>query len=324
MPLRRAFLMSCVLSTSVLCSNASAQAYPDRPIKLIVPFAPGGATDILGRLLAAALTDKLGQSVIVENKPGAGTALAASAVAKMPADGYNLLLASSSTLTLNPVVRQTLGYDPVASFTPIGQVADMSLVLVANPNTPGRTLKEILARSKAEPGKYAYGSFGAGSSVHFGGEMLKSISGADLLHVPFNGSAPSLTALIGGQVQLAVDTVVASTPFVKSGKINAIAVLSPSRSSLLPDVPTVAESGYPGFDMSTWFALMAPANLPAPIRTKLEAALVSVMSNPELRKKLNDLGLIPAYAPSQSVKARIEKDLPFMRAVAARTGIKAE
>ena len=324
MPHRRAFLMSCVLITSALCGNALAQGYPDRPIKLIVPFAPGGATDILGRLLALALTEKLGQPVIVENKPGAGTSLAASAVAKMPADGYNLLLASSSTLTLNPVVRQTLGYDPVASFTPIGQVADMSLVLVANTNTPGNTLKDILVNSKAEPGKYAYGSFGAGSSVHFGGEMLKAVSGADLLHVPFNGSAPSLAALIGGQVQVAVDTVVASTPFVKSGKIRPIAVLSPARSSLLPDVPTVAESGYPGFDMSTWFALMAPANLPLPIRTKLEATLASVMANPELQKKLNNLGLIPAYAPSQSVKARIEKDLPFMRAVAARTGIKAE
>ena len=324
MPHRRAFLMSCVLAASALCGNALAQGYPDRPIKLIVPFAPGGATDILGRLLATALTEKLGQPVIVENKPGAGTSLAASAVAKMPADGYNLLLASSSTLTLNPVVRQTLGYDPVASFTPIGQVADMSLVLVANTNTPGNTLKDILVNSKAEPGKYAYGSFGAGSSVHFGGEMLKAVSGADLLHVPFNGSAPSLAALIGGQVQVAVDTVVASTPFVKSGKIKAIAVLSPARSSLLPDVPTVAESGYPGFDMSTWFALMAPANLPAPIRTKLEATLASVMASPELQKKLNNLGLIPAYAPSQSVKARIEKDLPFMRAVAARTGIKAE
>ena len=321
---RRALLISCVLATSALCSHALAQAYPDRPIKLIVPFAPGGATDILGRLLATALTDKLGQSVIVENKPGAGTALAAAAVAKMPPDGYNLLLASSSTLTLNPVIRQTLGYDPVTSFTPIGQVADMSLVLVANTSTPGSTLKEISASSKAEPGKYAYGSFGTGSSVHFGGEMLKSVSGANMLHVPFNGSAPSLTALIGGQVQVAVDTVVASTPFIKSGKIKAIAVLSPVRSSLLPNVPTVAESGYPGFDISTWFALMAPANLPVPIRTKLESALASVMASSELRLKLTDLGLIPAYGPSSSVKARIEKDLPFMRAVAARTGIKAE
>ena len=324
MSLRRTFLMSCVLATTALGNSALAQTYPDRPIKLIVPFAPGGATDILGRLLATALTDKLGQSVIVENKPGAGTALAAAAVAKMPGDGYNLLLASSSTLTLNPVVRQTLGYDPVTSFTPIAQVADMGLVLVANTNTAGDTLKDVLARAKAEPGKYAYGSFGAGSSVHFGGEMLKSVSGTDLLHVPFNGSAPSLTALIGGQVQLAVDTVVASTPFIKSGKIKAIAVLSPTRSSLLPGVPTVAESGYPGFDMSTWFAVMAPANLPAPVRIKLESAMASVMATPELRKKLNDLGLIPAYAPGQSVKTRIEKDLPFMRAVAARTGIKAE
>ena len=321
---RQALLMSFALATSALSGHSLAQSYPDRPIKLIVPFAPGGATDILGRLLAVALTDKLGQSVIVENKPGAGTALAAAAVAKLPADGYNLLLASSSTLTLNPVVRQNLGYDPVASFTPIGQVADMGLVLVANPNTPGSTLKDVLANSKAQPGKYAYGSFGAGSSVHFAGEMLKSVSGADLMHVPFNGSAPSLTALIGGQVQVAMDTVVASTPFVKSGKIKAIAVLSPTRSPLMPDVPTVAESGYPGFEMSTWFALMAPANLPAPIRAKLEAALASVMASPEIRKKLNDVGLIPAYAPGINVKTRIEKDLPFMRAVAARTGLKVE
>ena len=321
---RQALLMSFALATSAVSGHSLAQSYPDRPIKLIVPFAPGGATDILGRLLAVALTDKLGQSVIVENKPGAGTALAAAAVAKLPADGYNLLLASSSTLTLNPVVRQNLGYDPVASFTPIGQVADMGLVLVANPNTPGTTLKDVLANSKAEPGKYAYGSFGAGSSVHFAGEMLKSVSGADLLHVPFNGSAPSLTALIGGQVQVAMDTVVASTPFVKSGKIKAIAVLSLTRSPLMPDVPTVAESGYPGFEMSTWFALMTPANLPPPIRTKLETALASVMTSPEIRKKLNDVGLIPAYAPGLSVRTRIEKDLPFMRAVAARTGLKVE
>ena len=321
---RQALLMLVALATSALSGHSLAQSYPDRPIKLIVPFAPGGATDILGRLLAVALTDKLGQTVIVENKPGAGTALAAAAVAKLPADGYSLLLASSSTLTLNPVVRQNLGYDPVSSFTPIGQVADMSLVLVANTNTPGTTLKDVLANSKAHPGKYAYSSFGAGSSVHFAGEMLKSVSGADFMHVPFNGSAPSLTALIGGQVQVAMDTVVASNPFVKSGKIKAIAVLSPTRSPLMPDVPTVAESGYPGFEMSTWFALMTPANLPVSIRTKLETALASVMASPEIRKKLNDVGLIPAYAPGINVKTRIEKDLPFMRAVAARTGLKIE
>ena len=321
---RQALLMLVALATSALSSHSLAQSYPDRPIKLIVPFAPGGATDILGRLLAVALTNKLGQTVIVENKPGSGTALAAAAVARLPADGYSLLLASSSTLTLNPVVRQNLGYDPVFSFTPIGQVADMSLVLVANTNTPGTTLNDILANSKAQPGKYAYSSFGAGSSVHFAGEMLKSVSGADFMHVPFNGSAPSLTALIGGQVQVAMDTVVASNPFVKSGKIKAIAVLSPTRSPLMPDVPTVAESGYPGFEMSTWFALMTPANLPVPIRIKLETALASVMASPEIRKKPNDVGLVPAYAPGLSVKTRIEKDLPFMRAVAARTGLKIE
>ncbi|UUZ65155.1 tripartite tricarboxylate transporter substrate binding protein [Polaromonas sp. P1-6] len=326
MALRRFLIMSCLAAgcASVLCTSALAQAYPDRPIRLVVPFAPGGATDILARLLATAMGEKLGQAVIVENKPGAATVVAASAVAKAPPDGYTLLLGASTTLTLNPAVRPNLAYDPVASFTPVGLVADMGLVLVANNDTPGTTLKEILAKAKAEPQKFSYGSFGTGSSVHFGGEMLKSASGVDMVHVPFNGSAPSLTALMGGQVQVAVDTVVATSPLIKAGKIKPIATLSAKRSSMLPAVPTVAESGYPGFEMSTWFALLAPARLPAPVQAKLEKTLESVMASPELRKKLDDVGLIPAYGPGQAVKDRVERELPQMRAVAARANIKAD
>lgn len=289
-----------------------------------MPFAPGGATDILGRLLATAMGEKLGQPVVVENKPGAATVVAASALAKAPPDGYTLLLAASTTLTLNPAIRPNLPYDPIASFSPIGLVADMGLVLVANPQTPGTTLKEILARAKAEPDRFSYGSFGTGSSVHFGGEMLKSASGVDMLHVPFNGSSPSLTALMGGQVQVAVDTVVASAPLIRAGKIKPIATLSAKRSAALPAVPTVAESGYPGFEMSTWFALVAPARLPEPVRARLEQTLGAVMASPELRKRLDEVGLVPAYGPGQALKARVERELPQMRAVAARANIKAD
>jgi len=326
MALRRSLIMSCLVAgcASALSAGALAQTYPDRPIRLVVPFAPGGATDTLGRLLASAMGDKLGQAVIVENRPGAATVVAASAVAKAPPDGYTLLLGASTTLTLNPAVRPNLAYDPVASFTPIGLVADMGLVLVANNNTTGTTLKEILAKARAAPEKFSYGSFGTGSSVHFGGEMLKSASGVDMVHVPFNGSAPSLTALMGGQVQVAVDTVVATSPLIKAGKIKPIAMLSANRSSMLPAVPTVAESGYPGFEMSTWFALLAPARLPAPVQARLEKTLESVMASPDLRKRLDSVGLIPAYGPGQAVKDRVERELPQMRAVAARASIKAD
>lgn len=326
MALRRSLFMSCLVAgcASALCAGAFAQTYPDRPIRLVVPFAPGGATDILGRLLATAMSEKLGQPVVVENKPGAATVVAAAAVAKAPPDGYTLLLGASTTLTLNPAVRPNLAYDPVTSFTPIGLVADRGLILVANNDTPGTTLKEILAKARAEPQKFSYGSFGTGSSVHFGGEMLKSASGVDMVHVPFNGSAPSLTALMGGQVQVAVDTVVASSPLIKAGKIKPIATLSTKRSSALPAIPTVAESGYPGFEMSTWFALLAPARLPAPVQARLEKTLESVMASPELRKKLDNVGLIPAYGPGQAVKERVERELPLMRAVAARANIRAD
>ena len=303
---------------------ALAQNYPDRPVKLIVPFAPGGATDILGRLLATALGERLGQPMVVENKPGAGTVVAASLVAKAPADGYTLLLGANTTLTLNPAIRTNLPYDPVRSFTPLGLVADMGLLLVAHNDTPGSTLKDVIALTKAAPDKFSYGSYGTGSSMHFGGEVLKSTTGMQMLHVPFNGSSPNLTALMGGQVQFAVDTVVASTPLIKAGKIKPIAALSPQRLLLLPNMPTVAESGYPGFDMGSWFAFVGPAGLPAPVQKKLEKALADTMASAEFRKKLVDLGLTPSWASGDGLRARIERELPVMRAVAARADIRVD
>ena len=318
---------ACALAAATIAaamSSAWAQAWPARPVNLIVPFPAGGTTDVLARALGQELSKSLGQPVVVENRPGACTVVAGALVAKAPPDGYTLLLGASTTLTLNPAIRNPLPYDPLRSFTPLGLVADMGLVLVAHNETPARTLPELVALAKADPDKLSYGSFGTGSSVHFGGEMLKTATGMRMVHVPFNGSSPSLTALMGGQVQVAVDTVVATTPLIKAGKIRPIAALGPQRLALLPQVPTVAESGYPGFAMDTWFAFLAPAGLPAPIQKKLEKALADAMAEPAMRKKLVDIGLSPAWGPASALQERIERELPQMRAVAARADIKVD
>jgi tripartite-type tricarboxylate transporter receptor subunit TctC len=320
-------ILSMMFASALALGAASVQAqgtFPDRPIKLIVPFAAGGATDVLGRLLAVGLSEKLGQSVVIENKPGASTVVGAAITAKSPPDGYTLLLASSTTVTLNPAIRQNMPYDSQKSFTPIGLVADMSLVLVANPNAGVATLKDLVTQAKASPDKFSYGSFGTGSSVHFGGEMLKAAAGIRMVHVPFNGSAPSLTALAGGQVPVAVDTVVATLPLIRGSKIKPLAVLSAQRLPALPNVPTVAESGFPGFEMGTWFALLAPAGLPPAIAAKLEAALAEVAQAPQTKAKMVELALSPAYGNGAAVRARIDKELPLMRAVAARADIRAD
>lgn len=317
-------LLACAL-LGTLSAGASAQSgYPERPIRLVVPFAAGGATDVLGRMLALDLGNKLGQPVVVENKPGAGTVVAAALVAKAPPDGYTLLLGASTTLTLNPAIRNPLPYDPLRSFTLLGMVADMSLVLVANNDLPAHTLKSLVALSKAEPDKLSYGSFGTGSSVHFGAEMIKTATGIQMVHVPFNGSAPNLTALMGGQTQVAVDTVVATLPLIKAGKIRPIAVLSAQRLALLPQVPTVAESGYPGFAIGTWFALLAPAGVAPAVQQKVEKALEDVVNTPEMKKKLVDLGLQHAYGDGAALRTRVEQELPQMRAVAARANIQVD
>lgn len=326
-PRLRALAVLCTLGALCAAVPLGARAdaaYPTRPIKLLIPFAAGGATDVLGRLLAVGLGEKLGQTVVVENKPGASTVVGATVLAKSPPDGYTLLLAASTTLTLNPAIRQNLAYDPVKSFTPLGLVADMALVLVANPAVPVNSLKDLVAQARAEPDKFSYGSFGTGSSVHFGGERLKSAAGIRMVHVPFNGSAPSLTALAGGQVPVAVDTIVATQPLIQSGKIKPLAVLSSQRLPSLPQVPTVAESGYPGFEMGTWFALLAPAGLPQPVQQKLEKALADVATAPQTRQRMVELGLSPAYGDGAAVRQRVERELPQMRAVAARAAIRVD
>jgi tripartite-type tricarboxylate transporter receptor subunit TctC len=325
--LSRSRFLRALVGASLVVATAGAwaqAAWPERPVKLLVPFAAGGATDVLARLLATGLGEKLGQQVVVENKPGAGTVLAASMLAKAPPDGYTLMLGAGTTLSLNPALRRDLPYDPLKSFTLLGTVADMSLLLLASNDSGLRSFADLTREAKAAPDKLSYGSFGIGSSSHFGGEMLKHAAGIRMVHVPFNGSAPSLTALMGGQVPVSVDTIVASLPQIQAGKVRPLATLSAKRLPSLPQVPTVAESGHPGFEMSSWFGLLAPAGLPAPVQQKLEKALADVAQSPDTKAKLLALGLSPAYGNGAALRARIEKELPEMRAVAARANIRAE
>ncbi|MGN8554489.1 UNVERIFIED_CONTAM: tripartite tricarboxylate transporter substrate binding protein [Microbacterium sp. SLM126] len=286
-------------------SLACAQGFPTKPIQLVIPFPPGGATDVIGRLVGKKLGDKLGQPVVIDNRPGAGTIVGASFVAKAAPDGYTLLASSGTTFTVNPAIHAKLPYDPVKSFEPIGFAGRTGLILLANKDQPVSNLMQLVAAAKAQPGKYSYGSFGTGTTAQFAGEMLFNLAGVKLLHVPYKGSAPAMTDLIGGQIPFSVDTVAAAIPQVKSGKVKAIAVTTAKRSTLLPDVPTAAEAGYPGIDADTWLALVAPRGLPADVRQKLEKALAEVMADPDTRKQLTQAGIEPVEGNGAAVSALI-------------------
>jgi tripartite-type tricarboxylate transporter receptor subunit TctC len=299
-------------------------AYPEKPVQIIVPFPPGGAGDVMGRLLARQLEARLGQPVVVDNKPGAGTAIGAQFVANAKPDGYTLLLSSNSTYTLNPAIQPKLSYDPIKAFEPVGMVANMALVVVAHPTVQASSVQQLIAAAKAEPDKYMYGSFGNGTVSHFAGEMFKTASGIKMTHVPYRGSAPAMTDLVGGQIPLAFDSVVAAVPHIKTGKIKPLAVTTATRSALLPDVPTVAESGYAGYEMSSWIVLVAPRGLPPEVRQKLEQALAAAMGEAELRDKLKGVGFEPAYAPIKDWSGMVGKDITRLRKIAEQSNIKAD
>ncbi|MDR3380426.1 MAG: tripartite tricarboxylate transporter substrate binding protein [Cupriavidus basilensis] len=312
-----------LLGIAMCAAHAQPQGYPARPVVLVVPFPPGGAVDIMGRLVGKKLGERLGQPVVIENRAGAGTIVGAGYVAKAAPDGYTLFISSGSTFTVNPAINASLPYDPVKSFEPIGLVARVPLIVLANRDVPVDNLKQMMAAVKAAPGKYAYGSFGNGTTGHFAGEMILGATGMQLQHIPYKGSAPAIADLIGGQIPFSVDTIAASLPHIKSGKIKVIAVAGARRATLLPEVPTVAESGFPGFDADSWVAIAAPRGLPPDVKARLEKALAQTMKDHEIQEKLVANGLEPSYATPEQVSAMIDKDLPRMRAIAQKAGIQA-
>jgi len=306
--------LAAALLLSLALALPAAAAYPEKPVTLIVPFPPGGATDVLGRILAKGLGQRLQQTVVVDNRAGAGTAIGAAALAQAAPDGQTLLFSSNTTFTINPAIKTSLPYDPQKQFESIGIVGSAPLVLLAQPSLPASTVKELVALARQKPGALAYASFGSGTSSHFGGEMFKLTAGIDLLHVPYKGSAPAMQDLIGGQVQLSVDTVIAAKPQLQAGKVKAIAVMAARRLVSLPQVPTVAESGYPGFALEPWTAIVAPRGLPAAVQAVLVKALADTMADPAVRAALEKAGLDIAYEPPAAYDARLAKELPLMRA----------
>jgi len=314
-----------VAAATFFPSAAVAQSdYPTRPVSLVIPFPPGGATDVLGRVIGHKMGVELGQNLIVENRAGAGTIIGAAHVSKARPDGYTLLVSSGTTFTVNPAIRSNLPYDPVKDFEPIGISGRTGLILLANGAVPVATVKEFVDYVKAAPDKYAYGSYGSGTTAQFAGESILSAAGLKMTHVPYKGSAPAMTDLMGGQIPFSIDTVAAAIQQLKSGKIKAIAVTAARRSSLLPEVPTMAESGYPEIDIDTWLIIAAPRGLPADVKAKLERALVATMADPEVRERLIAAGFEPSYSNADEASELIRRELPIMREVARRANITAD
>ncbi|WP_280154152.1 tripartite tricarboxylate transporter substrate binding protein [Piscinibacter sp. XHJ-5] len=315
-----ALLLAAVLGTAGAC----AAGFPDKPVTLVVPYPPGGATDTVARIVAKGLTQRLGQSVIVDNKAGAGTAIGAGAVAKAPPDGYTLLISSNTTFTVNPALKSKLPYDAQTSFESIGLIGTSPLVLLAHPGLSANTVPELVALARAKPGKLAYGSFGNGTTSHFAGEMFKVMAGIDILHVPYKGSAPAMTDLIGGQVQLTFDTNVAALPMLEAGKVKAIAVTSARRSPSMPKVPTIAEAGYPDYEMVPWITIVAPRGLPGPVKQTLAKALADAVADAGIRAELEKAGLEVAYQAGSAYDGKVAKELPLLRAYVHKAKIPVE
>jgi tripartite-type tricarboxylate transporter receptor subunit TctC len=283
--------LAAALCIATIASHA-AEAFPSRPVRLIAPFAPGGGTDISARILAEGLTRVLGQTVVVDNRPGAGSTLGTELAARATPDGYTLLLGNIS-MAFNAALYRKLGYDVVRDFAPISLVTDQPNILVAHPSLPAKTLGEFVALARAQPGKHTYGSAGTGSGTHLAMELLLLSQKMDLVHVPFKGTGPALTALLGNQISVLFSTYASALPHVKAERLRAYAVTSPKRTATLPDVPTVAESGVAGYEYSTWYGLLAPAGVPAPILAQLSKATVAVLNTPEVRERYLSQGMDP-------------------------------
>jgi tripartite-type tricarboxylate transporter receptor subunit TctC len=310
--MKRAHFSKLVLHAAsvALClagGSAWAQAWPSKPISLVVPFPAGGTTDVLARAVGQELSKSLGQPVVVESKPGAGATLGADFVAKSKADGYTLLMGAVHH-TIASSVYKKLPYDFQKDLTPVTTVALVPNVLVINPNVAAKNTKELLALAKANPGKLTYGSNGNGTGQHLIGAQFESMGGVELLHVPYKGSGPLTTDLLGGQITMSFDTITPVLSHIKAGKLRALAVTTAKRSPALPDVPTLDESGLKGFNLGTWFGILAPANTPRDVVVRLNAEIVKIVNAPDFKKKMEDIGAEPIGNTPEQMAKQIKDD----------------
>ncbi len=319
-----AIVSSIVVFAAALVAPAGAQNYPAKPIRIVIAQAPGSATDVISRIVGNRLGEALGQSMVVDARPGAGGVLGTEIAAHSPADGYTLFMGNNSTHGSNPALYAKLPYDAVKDFSPVIFVAATPYVLNVHPSLPVTTLKELIAFAKARPGQLNYASAGNGSTHHFCGELLKSLAGIDIVHVPYKGSTPALGALVGGEVSMMFSNVADTQPYIKSGRMRPLAVTSTKRAPPLPDVPTMAEAGLKDFQVLSWFGLLAPAGTPAAIITRVNSETVKVLLRPDVKAALAAQGLeVISGAPDQFA-THIKSEIARMTKIAATAGIKAD
>jgi tripartite-type tricarboxylate transporter receptor subunit TctC len=305
-------------------NNAAAQNYPNRAITLVIPFAPGGSTSIVGRAIADKMSELLGEKVVVDNRPGAGGTVGTKAVAKSEPDGYTLVLGYTGTLAIGPSLYKSVGYDPRKDFAPIGLIGNAPNSLVVHPSFPAKTVAELIAYAKANPGKVNFGSAGAGTASHITGEYFAHSAGITLVHIPYKGTGPALTDLLGGHIPMAFAPIPASHPNVSAGKLRALAVTSITRSNLLPDVPTMVEAGLPGFDASLYYGLAAPAGTPRPIIDKLNKVLREALASEEVKKQLGNDGTEITPGTPEDYAAFIDKDEKKWAQLVKASGVEQE
>ena len=307
-----------------LTPHLVAQTFPVRPIRLVVPFPPGGAVDAYARIVQSRLGEQLGQPIVIENRGGAGGMIGADLVAKAAPDGYTLLVGNVAALAMNVGVYASMPYDPLRDFTPIMHTVDVNYVLVIHPAVPVKTVAELVAHAKASPGKLSYGSAGAGSAPHLATELLKQRAGIDIVHVPYKGGGPMVADLLGGQIQLAIGDQANLMPQVKAGKLRVLAVGSARRSPTYPEVPTIAEAGFAGFEAGAWQAIVGPAGMPAPIVKRLHEALQRSMEAADVRDRLLGAGLDPVAGTPEDLARHIRAEIGKWSKVAKEVGARAD
>ena len=322
--MRALVALTLALGAALAPWPARAQdAWPSRPIRFILPFPPGGGTDILGRLIAERLTANLGQPVVAENRGGAGGNVGAEAAAKSAPDGYTIVLVAPS-LAISPSLYSTLGYDPVKDFAPVSLVATVPNVMITNPSVPAKTLAEFIRLAKSKPGEMNFGSGGSGTSNHLAGELFNIVAGVKLVHIPYKGVNLAMNDVLSGRVQLVFIGIPAAAPHIKAGKLRALALVAPQRSSVLPDVPTVAEAGLPRFEVTTWYGILAPAGTPRPVVERLNGELGKIMHSSELKERLEALATDPMTSTPEQFADLIRREIAKWREVVREAGVKAD
>lgn len=317
-PISKAKLL---LASLTFCTMTAAHAaYPEKPIHLVVPFPPGGGTDATARLVADAMSPILGGNIVVENRAGAAGSIGAQNVADAAADGYTLFFSTMGALVINPYLYKNLRYDPIKSFTPIGTVGFSGNVLVVNPDVKAKSVSELVALAKADPGKYTYGSSGVGSSSHLAGVMLESLAGIELTHIPYKGSAPAVTDLVGGRIDMMIDNIPSHVEFTKVGKVRPLAVSNAKPSPLFPGVPTMAEAGVPGYDVTIWYGILGPAGIPQEVTDKVSKALRQVLEQPAMQEKLVKIGADPLIMSPDEFASFIKKENDKWEKIVAQSG----